>query len=128
MKAFLLRFFIFLSGGLTYGLIEILFRGFTHWSMLIVGGLCCVLLHFISLRQSLHIWQKCVLGGAAITTIEFVAGAVVNIALGWAVWDYSSQPFNLMGQICPMFSIAWTALSFPAIVLFQKADRLLQGR
>lgn len=128
MRAFLIRFFIFISGGLTYGLIEILFRGFTHWSMLIASGLCCVLLHIISLAQSMRIWQKCVLGGAVITTVEFVAGAVLNIALGLAVWDYSSQPLNFMGQICPLFSAAWTALSFPAVLIFQKTDRLLQGR
>ena len=128
MRAFLIRFFIFISGGLTYGLIEILFRGFTHWSMLIAGGLCCVLLHIISLAQSMRIWQKCVLGGTVITTVEFIAGAVLNIALGLAVWDYCSQPLNLMGQICPLFSAAWTALSLPAVLIFQKTDRLLQGR
>lgn len=128
MKAFLLRFFIFCGGGLLYGLIEILFRGFTHWSMLITGGICCVILHSVSTRSIWPLWQKCILGGAAITAVEFVAGAIVNISLGWGVWDYSAQPLNLMGQICPLFSLAWTGLSIPAMYIFSAADRLLTDR
>lgn len=123
-----MRFFIFAGGGLAYGLIEILFRGFTHWSMLIAGGVCCLILYTVSRQSSWRLWQKCVLGGAIITTVEFVAGAIVNIALGWAVWDYSSRPLNFMGQICPLFSLAWTGLSLPAVYILQKADHLLQGR
>ena len=37
---------IYAAGGLLYGLIEILWRGWTHWSMVLCGGLC-----FLSLLQ-----------------------------------------------------------------------------
>lgn len=41
----LLKFLILLSsGGLTYVLIELLFRGRSHWSMFLVGGICFVLI------------------------------------------------------------------------------------
>ena len=38
---------IFLIGGALYNLIEILWRGYTHWSMFIVGGLCFQLIGYI---------------------------------------------------------------------------------
>ena len=41
----LLKFLILLSsGGLTYVLIELLFRGRSHWSMFLVGGICFTLI------------------------------------------------------------------------------------
>ena len=36
---------IFLIGGLGYGLLEILWRGRTHWSMLLTGGVCFIALY-----------------------------------------------------------------------------------
>lgn len=35
---------IFTIGGLSYALIEILWRGYTHWTMIITGGICFVVL------------------------------------------------------------------------------------
>ena len=37
---------LFTVGGLLYGLIEIAWRGHTHISMFVVGGLCFVLIGF----------------------------------------------------------------------------------
>ena len=34
--------------------------------------------------------------------------------LGWNVWDYSSMPLNLYGQICLPFSGLWFLLCIPA--------------
>lgn len=52
-----------------------------------------------------------------ITTVEFIAGYIINIRLGWDVWDYSELPFNLMGQICLPYMGLWFLLSALAIVL-----------
>ena len=49
----------------------------------------------------------------AITCIELIAGIVVNIILGWNVWDYSDIPFNFKGQICLFYSLLWFFLCFP---------------
>ena len=35
---------VFVMGGLGYGAIEILWRGATHWSMLLTGGICLLIL------------------------------------------------------------------------------------
>lgn len=128
MRAFFMQIFIFIFGGLFYGLIEIAFRGFTHWSMLIAGGICCIILYLIAARTAWPLWQKCILGGMAITTVEFIVGIIVNVALGWSVWDYSNIPMNFMGQICPLFSLIWTALSVPAIFIFSAADKFVRNR
>ena len=39
---------IYAAGGLLYGLIEILWRGWTHWSMVLCGGLCFLMMYLIS--------------------------------------------------------------------------------
>jgi hypothetical protein len=40
---------IFIIGGILYGLIEIIFRGYTHWSMVITGGLCFLIFYIINI-------------------------------------------------------------------------------
>lgn len=115
---------LFVLGGGIYGCMEIMFRGFTHWSMLITGGLCLVLIHRCDKRLiKSPVWIKCVLGSGIITALELIAGCIVNLWLKWNVWDYSSCPGNFLGQICIPFSILWGALSLPAIYL----GRLLTG-
>ena len=49
-------------------------------------------------------------------TLELIFGIIFNINLGMNVWDYSDLPFNLFGQICLPFMIAWFLLSAVAIV------------
>ena len=50
------------------------------------------------------------LGASFITGAEFLTGAVVNLWLGWNVWDYAGETGNLLGQICPLFSFYWFCL------------------
>lgn len=112
------NFILFLFGGVLYSLIEILFRGFTHWSMTITGGICLVVLYrqFTNKPDS-PLFLKCLFGSAVITGFEFAVGCIVNLILDWNVWDYSSHPLNLMGQICPLFSALWFLLTIPVIWL-----------
>lgn len=106
-------------GGLLYVLIEILFRGHSHWTMFLVGGLCFWLIGLINeiIPWEMLLWKQCVLGAAIVTVVEFISGCIINIWFGWDIWDYSDMPFNLLGQICLPFSIAWIGLSAVAIVI-----------
>ena len=117
MKQILKQIFLYIIGGLIYLLIEILFRGHTHWTMFIVGGLCFTLIGLLNecpnLRLSLT--YQGILGSIIITTIEFISGIIINIILKWNVWDYSNQPLNLLGQICLPFSLAWIFLAIIAV-------------
>ena len=112
---FLEFFSIYLFGAIGYGSLEILYRGYTHWSMLLTGGLCCCLIHLIATRMSQRLWEKWIMCAAVITTVEFLVGCIVNIRLGWHVWDYSGMRLNLMGQICPAFTGLWLLLSVPCV-------------
>lgn len=103
---------IFVCGGLAYNLVEILWRGYSHWTMFLAGGLSVLFLFFISQRFATRsLWFKCLLGTAAITTIELIFGCIFNIILDWQVWDYTALPFNFLGQISLFFSAMWYILS-----------------
>lgn len=39
--------------------------------------------------------------------VELIAGYILNIRLELGIWDYSALPFNLWGQVCPQFALAW---------------------
>lgn len=107
---------IFLIGASGYGAIELIWRGYTHWTMLITGGVCFFLIYnLFNLLDDTHPFYKAILGSVIITLIEFIAGMIINVKLGLNVWDYSHLPFNLYGQICLPYSILWFALSFPLV-------------
>ena len=103
---------LFILGAVGYAAIEVIFRGRTHWSMMIAGGLCLILFSMVSeLLSGKSILLKAALCAVGVTAIEFIFGVVFNIWLGMGVWDYSDVPFNLMGQICPIFSIMWAGIA-----------------
>lgn len=117
---------VFIIGALLYSLIEIIWRGYTHWTMTLTGGFCMVLLLLISgLPVSLPI--KWVMGALSITVIEFAVGCVVNRWLHWEVWDYSALPFNLLGQVSLPFTGVWFLLSIPGIALCTLLRRTFGG-
>lgn len=117
---------IYILGGLLYAGMELLWRGWTHWSMVLCGGLCFTVMYRISMLP-LPMLKKCLLSAAVITLVEFLAGCLLNLRLGWAVWDYSDLPLNLLGQICPQFLLLWLALSVPGLALCQMLRRLFRG-
>lgn len=112
---------LFAVGGVGYGLIEILWRGFTHWSMAVTGGLCFSLLYRMCGRmRACCRWKKCLAGSALITGVEFLVGCFVNLRMHWNVWDYSKMPANLLGQICLPFTALWFLLCAPVTALCDK--------
>lgn len=106
----------FLAGAYIYGLIEVLFRGYTHPSMMIAGGICFVLISAVSTLK-INLVFKSIICGIFITIIEFIFGCIFNIFLNMQVWDYSDQPFNILGQVCPLFIFLWCGLSVFAIFI-----------
>lgn len=110
---------IFLSGGFIYGGIEVLYRGNTHPSMFLLGGLSLLWVGGLNrfYNKKPPILLQMLIGGGIITLGEFLCGLVVNLRLNLKVWDYSNLPFNIMGQVCLLFTLAWVALSYPAIIV-----------
>lgn len=119
MKKCLKLLFLFTSGGLLYIILELAWRGWTHWSMFALGGLCFVCLGLINevIPWIIPLWRQVVIGACVITALEFLTGCVVNLWLGWGVWDYSQLPGNVLGQICPQFIILWLPVALAGIVL-----------
>lgn len=118
IKNILKYLFLFAVGGATYVLIEILARGFSHWTMFVVGGICFVLVGIINeITPKVPLIQQMVLSAAIITTIEFMSGCVLNLWLHLNIWDYTDEFGNILGQICPKHTLYWFLLSLVGIVL-----------
>jgi uncharacterized membrane protein len=120
MKSKVLSFsLLFDLGAILYPVIEILFRGYTHVSMGILGGICLVSIRLVDLAvPKLRLPWKAMICAVIITQLEFICGIIVNRHLRLAVWDYSDLPLNLAGQICPLFSFFWFLLSLPVLSFF----------
>ncbi len=116
---------IFASGATIYPLMEIICRGKTDFSMAIAGGVCLCLINKVcnGRMKSMHLALKCLAGSAIITSVEFIIGILVNKVLMLDVWDYSDMPLNIMGQICPKFSVIWFLLTIPAMQLCTLYDK-----
>lgn len=118
-RVLLKNFILFIIGGLIYSGLEIFIRGRTHWSMIVVGGICFLWIGWINEGKCVDIpmVRQMLYGAFIITLIELYSGVLLNILLKWNVWDYSNMPFNLAGQICLPFSILWFFVAGIAIVL-----------
>ena len=117
---------VFLLGGAAYGMMEILFRGYTHWTMVLTGGACILTLYLLlGWLSSLPLVLGALAGAVIVTAYEFAVGCIVNLKLGWHVWDYSSMAGNLLGQICPLFSALWLLLSVPGLLICRRLHSLL---
>ena len=118
-KLLLKYLFLFLVGGAIYCVIELLYRGYTHPSMYILGGLCFIVCGLFNeiFEWSTPLLIQMLLSSIAITILEFITGVIVNLILHLNVLYYSNLPFNLLGQICLPFCLIWFFLSLIGIVL-----------
>lgn len=107
------------TGGMIYYICELVFRGKSHWTMFLVGGICFFFIGLINeiMPWNLSIIWQAIIGGGIITGIEFAAGVLINMVFKLNVWDYSNVPFNIFGQICLPFSLLWILLSIIAIFI-----------
>ena len=115
---------IWLTGGIVYFYMEIAYRGYSHYSMFICGGLCFLFVGKVGkqiLLEESNIWLALVkimfMGTLIITTLEYITGIIVNVYLKLNVWDYSGFTFNVQGQICLVYSMLWALLSLPCVLL-----------
>lgn len=111
--------FLWGLGGSIYYIIEMVFRGFSHWSMFMLGGVCMIFFgkQGIWTEWKDPLWKqvgRCTLFVAA---GEFITGIIVNKFLDWEVWDYSDQPLNLFGQICVPFILLFSGLCLIGILI-----------
>ena len=92
---------LFLIGGALYYCIEILWRGHSHWTMAVVGGICFVVIGGLNnyIPWEMPMWEQGFVGALFVTGMELVVGI----------------PFNLLGQICLPFTVLWFFLALLCI-------------
>lgn len=113
---------LFCLGGGLYGSLELLWRGRTHMSMLLLGGGCFLLLGRLR-KIRLPIPVLTVLGAAFVTLAELGTGLLFN--RNYAIWDYRQAPLNFMGQICLPYSLLWMPVSLMGMTVYGWAEKRL---
>ena len=105
-------------GGSIYYLFEIFFRGYSHISMFILGGISMMFFAFQGRTSNWRepLWKQVLRCSIFVTAGEFITGIIVNKWMGLKVWDYTDQPFQLWRQICLPFAIIFSGLYALGIV------------
>ena len=108
---------LFYIGGTAYMILEFLWRGRSHGSMFLLGGLCFLLVGGGAYKFSkIPVPARPVMGAGVITGLELITGLLVN--QDHKVWDYRDQLFHYRGQICLALSLLWVPASLAAIELY----------
>ena len=121
MKKFIGKLGLFLSCGFIYCMIEILFRGWSHWSMFVLTGFlgvfCVDSINNMLSFDCDYIVQ--ILISTILCTIgEGISGIILNVWLQLNVWDYSKMAFGtfFFGQCNVLFCFAWMLII--SIIIF----------
>ena len=124
MKYLVIVSTLFVIGSLFGWVLELFFRrfvsqkkwmnpGFLTGPYLPIYGFGVVVLYGVSnlpLGISSQVWDiivRILIIGVGMTLIEFIAGLIFIKGFGIKLWDYSNRKGNIMGIICPIFSLAW---------------------
>ena len=128
MKLFLTILFLFSLGSIFGWVLELFYRrffsakkwlnpGFLVGPCLPLYGFGLILLYLLaSIRLDFipaGFWREFVTiaaMGVAMTLVEFLAGLIFILGMKVKLWDYSDRRGNVLGIICPQFSIYWTLL------------------
>ena len=121
MKKFMGKLGLFLSCGFIYCMIEILFRGWSHWSMFILTGFLgvfCVDSINNTLSFDCDYIVQILISTILCTIGEGISGIILNIWLQLNVWDYSKMTFGtfFFGQCNVLFCFAWMLII--SIIIF----------
>ena len=128
LEIFLTIISLFVLGSVVGYIIELFWRRFVsqhHWvnpgflvgPYLPIYGFGTVILYGLSNLVDLIpfpselLWLKIVVSiltiAIALTLVEFIAGLIFIKGLKIKLWDYSNVKGNIMGIICPIYSLFW---------------------
>ena len=127
MKYIVLGSTLFVIGSLLGWVIELFFRrfvsqkkwmnpGFLTGPYLPIYGFGVLTLYVVSnfpfgiTNQVVDIILHILIIGVGMTVIEFLAGLIFIKGFKVKLWDYSDRKGNIMGIICPSFSLIWLAV------------------
>ena len=142
MKYLVIVSTLFVIGSLLGWVIELFFRrfvsqkkwmnpGFLTGPYLPIYGFGVTVLYGVSnipLGIESQVWDivvRVVIIGFGMTLIEFIAGLIFIKGFKIKLWDYSNRKGNVMGIICPSFSLIWLAVG--SLYYFLLNPILVQG-
>ena len=103
---------------------ELCWRGWSHGSMFLAGGLCLLLIGSLEeAKPKLPLPLRVLAGAGIITMVELGTGLVVN--RDYHVWDYRQMPWNFRGQICPAYCLLWVPVSAMAGCTYRRLNKIL---
>jgi len=100
----------------------------TAWGQYnIVYGLGATVLYILAMALPIpKLFWKIIVMALLVTLVEFVCGLILKYWLGMKAWDYSKQPLNIMGLICPAFTFAWALLSLVMCLICKPLTKMLE--
>ena len=124
MKYLVIISTLFAIGSLIGWIIELFFRrfvsqkkwmnpGFLTGPYLPIYGFGVLVLYAVSniplgiTNQIADTIVRILIIGVGMTVVEFIAGLIFIKGLKVKLWDYSDRKGNIMGIICPSFSLIW---------------------
>ena len=124
MKYLVIISTLFVIGSLLGWIIELFFRrfvsqkkwmnpGFLTGPYLPIYGFGVLVLYAVSniplgiTNQIADTIVRILIIGVGMTVVEFIAGLIFIKGLKVKLWDYSDRKGNIMGIICPSFSLIW---------------------
>lgn len=142
MKYLVIISTLFVIGSLLGWCIELLFRryvsqkkwmnpGFLMGPYLPIYGFGVILLYGLSNipigieNEFFEVIVRIIFIGLCMTLDEFIAGLIFIKGLKIKLWDYSNRRGNIMGIICPIFSLIWLAVG--SLYYFLLNPILVQG-
>ena len=127
MEYIVLASTLFVIGSLIGWVIELFFRrfvsqkkwmnpGFLTGPYLPIYGFGVLVLYGVSnlsfgiTNQAVDVLVHVLIIGVGMTLVEFIAGLIFIKGLKIKLWDYSDRKGNILGIICPSFSLIWLAV------------------
>ena len=85
-------------------------------------GIC---LSYLLLRSVESFILLALLSMAVATIVEFSVGWLLERTLGQRLWDYSTERGNILGYVCPRFSLIWGVVCALTVRLMTRLEPLV---
>ena len=90
---------------------KIVNRGFLFGPILPIYGFGAITILHAALPAQDNVLLTALLGGLAASILEYFTGALMEKLFAVRYWDYSHDPGNLHGYVCPRATFAWCVFS-----------------
>lgn len=115
------KILLFLLCSIIYCGIEIVYRGWTHWTMALLSGILgvlCIDTPNNILGYDIDYSIQVLISTILCTIGEGITGLIVNVKFKLHIWDYSALPFTFFWGQCNLFFVFAWALIIGAFGIF----------